>query len=197
MVPILLFFIVLNSTYAYLTATTKGESATTATAKVQIKIPNSTSMSILSTVSNSAIVSTLILPGDTLNIESSIVNLSDVKIYLLLKLSVNVKKSGESNPTVISTKFYSLSGSTLVRITQTTGESTADISDDDFSSYALTQEAKTTSNTFNITHTFAGEEYDNSYALAQASYTLTGYAIQYPNVSALEATATLWKMANT
>ena len=196
LIPILLFFIILNSTYAYLTASAQGQTATTATAKVQIKFPNTTEATISTAVSNSTTVTTVILPGDVLNISTAVENLSDVKVYLLLKLSVDIKKSGETNATNVSTKFYALSGSSLIQVTQTAGASTADTSDDNFSSYALTQDAKTTSNTFNITYTFAGAEYDNSYALAQASYTLTGYAIQFPNVSSLEATATLWELAN-
>ena len=196
LIPILLFFIILNSTYAYFTASSSRETATTATAKVQIKFPNTTTASISTMVTNSTTVSTVILPGDVLNISTVVENLSDVKVYLLLKLSVDVKKSGETNATNVSTKYYSLSGSNLTQITQTAGASTADISDDNFSSYALTQDAKTTSNTFNMIYTFAGAEYDNSYALAQASYTLTGYAIQFSNVTSLEATAMLWKLAN-
>ena len=102
-------------------------------------------------VTNSTTVSTVILPGDVLNISTVVENLSDVKVYLLLKLSVDVKKSGETNTTNVSTKYYSLSGSNLTQITQTAGASTADISDDNFSSYALTQDAKTTSGVYPIT----------------------------------------------
>ncbi len=188
-----MFFLVCNATYSYLTATTNSQAGSATTATVQIKFTGES----VESVSTSSTVSEKIIPGDTLTIKAKIDNQSNVDIYLLIKLQVSVKKTTDSSASIVSKKFYSLSGSTLTEITQTAGSSTTDTSDDDFSSDAQKQTKNTISNEFKTTHVFDGATYDNNYIGATASYIITAYAIQYDNISQSTATQVLWNNANT
>ena len=91
-IPFLVFFISMNTTYAYFTATASKQESSTNTATIRI---NFSDVGYSATNTNNAIVSSSkttsvrnILPGDTLKVNGSIITLGSASCYLIFEIEV-------------------------------------------------------------------------------------------------------------
>ena len=129
-----------------------------------------------------------VFPGDTLNINGSLLNDGNNDCYAILEFEVYVQKYGASTKETAVHKYYAYEGSTLKEITGMSGA---------YSTYATIISSTSGSNrkSFNLSYKFDGEKYNNSYKKATVTYAVNGYAIQTANVSQTKATEELLNTA--
>lgn len=170
--PILVFFISMNATYAYFSAKTSGE-APVSTAVLTIDFSNNTSTTI---DSNTITNSTRIIPGQTIAINTSIENTGSCDVYAIIELKIEVTRFGESDKETVLSKCYSFDGTTPVEVLET-GENT-------YSTTAIILEAPNENKTNNYLKTFSlpylidFNTYGNEYQNGTLTYSLVGHAIQ-------------------
>lgn len=190
-VPILVFFITVNVTYAYFTARSAAQEGTTATGSVVIRLSTDTQPKVNSTaVTNS----TKILPGDTLAMTGTLENAGTHSFYAIFEYKVIVTKAETgSTPESVLLGYYTYVNSTLTQIVK---------NEDVYSANAFLLEAANADRTntfsidFNIPYTFDGNIFDNDYKNATVTYSLKAVAIQSESIGGAEsATAELIKMA--
>lgn len=170
----------MNVTYAFFTATAKNSNAVNKTGLIKIMFDPITKQLNTTDISGTAQV----FPGDTLNINGSLLNDGNNDCYAILEFEVYVQKYGASTKETAVHKYYAYEGSTLKEITGTTGS---------YSTYASIISSTSGSNkkSFNLSYKFTGEKYDNSYKKATVTYAVYGYAIQTANISQTKATEEL------
>ena len=109
LVPILLFFVSLNGTFSYFTASAQKHVSNTSTAILSIKVVNDQVV-----VNSAAYTSQKIVPGDTLKFTGSLQNLSSIPVYVVAVLNTVVTKTNTESVTL--TKYYSRNNTTWVEI---------------------------------------------------------------------------------
>jgi len=184
-IPILVFFISMNITYAYFTASTSSKQASSTTAIIKISLNTTATPKLNSTEISD---NTKVLPGDTLQVKAKVSNSVKSDVYVLLELIIWVKKSTDEEGTIKVQEFYTLNNSALELVTGTT---------DNYTNTAFTLTAETNTSEITFEHTFDFDEYDNTYKNAESIYRITAYAIQTTNVTnnAMGATDLLIQMA--
>lgn len=192
-IPILTFFAAVNVTYAYFTARAAEMTDSAATGSLLIKLSTDTQAKINSTVLTGT---TKLLPGDTLSIDGTVENAGTNSFYAILQLTITVTKaaSGSTAETALSA-FYTIQGSTAVKIVETSGT---------YSAHAFVVDAanedktNTYTKAFSLPHVFDGETYNNDYKNASVTYALKAVAIQNVAIeSEAVATTELIRIAQT
>jgi len=177
-IPITLFFVAIDATYAYFTSTLQ-ETKTTATARLTIEFGDTTK-----TFANSTEItnSTLILPGDTIVASGTVENSGNVQAYVIIKFKLSVTKSGSSNEELIDEKYYTIHNSNLQEIT---------VDGNSISHNAFIMNGGA-SQPFAISYQLDFDEFNNDYKQAKLSYSLQACAIQTTSLpDAAEATTLL------
>ena len=177
-IPILLFFVAVNITFAYFTATTSS-SASPSTAALVIKFTDDTSIYANSIATST---DTLVLPGDTLNAVGSVKNDGNINAYVVLKLTVSIYKPNQATGLTVCNKIYSFANSTLQEVEQ---------SGNTYSCDAFVLNSKASKN-FTIPYTLDFNQIGNDYQNGSASYAIEACAIQFSAISnSTEATTLL------
>ena len=183
-IPFLLFFISMNVTYAYFTATATEKKSTATTAVIRVGFDSSTTTEINSNVLTSH-VDNIFYPGDVLSAQGKIENSGKSNIYAILVFKVLVTKKGETEAQTAIEKYYSFDGSgNQVEIV---------VSNNSFSNNACLIEAPNANKTnnytrsFSVSYEFVGADYDDDYQEASVEYLIAAYAVQTTN---LEGTGT-------
>lgn len=185
-IPFLMFFISINTTYAFFTATTTEKHSSTETAIVRITF-NEVQANAISTASQSS--STTIMPGDTLTVAGQLVNSGTADCYVAIVYEIKITKIDGSTETPFK-KYYTYKSGVLTEITGTEGNysTTAGI---------LKEKDGEDSVTLNLpTYEFAGATYNNDYKNATVTYFLKGSAIQTVNIPGGASEATDILMGN-
>lgn len=179
---ILSFFLTVNLTYAYFTATTAKNGVGSATTALMKVVFSQTSKTINSTVITG---SDKLLPNDTFAVTAKLQNTGNVSVYAIVSLVLNITKADSSVETI--RKYFTLEGSTLKEITG---------APNNYTNHAFELNANASSSTFTASYKFLGTTYDNSYQNARVEYTLKANAIQTANIeSNITATNLLMKNA--
>ena len=168
--PILAFFMSVNATYAYFTASASKQEATTTTGIIRIVFTDETSGLINSQPITDSVK---VLPGDTLSVSGAVKNSGNASCYAILELKVEVKRTGESDAEAKRSKFYTFVGSTLTEIEEI---------ENGYNAVAFTLAVNETKN-ISFSYEFDVYEYDNTYKNASATYSLTAHAIQTANLN--------------
>lgn len=176
-IPFLVFFISMNTTYAFFTATATKKESTTTTATVQITFKtDGVSTVSASTESGEAMV----IPGDTLTLTGSLTNVGSADAYAIMEFIVTVQKTGSTDIETVCKKYYTFVDSTLTEITGT---------ENNYSTNAgiiTSNTSKHFTSTNALTFTFTGATYDNSYKNATMNYYINASAIQTANLASTE-----------
>lgn len=190
-IPFLVFFISMNSTFAYFTATATKQQSAGQTASVQITFKTNGVSTVTATTKSGNVK---IIPGDTLSIGGTITNSGTTDAYVLIKYVLRIQKAGTSYIETKEKKYLVFDEQKNLVNVETNG-----ILD-------TTQFAKIISSTANqnsidftgdeqLTHSFEGQKYDNSYKNAKVEYELCAYAIQTSHITQQEATEQLLQNA--
>ncbi|MBR6779325.1 MAG: hypothetical protein IKM43_04225 [Clostridia bacterium] len=181
--PILVFFLAMNSVYAYFTATTTQKQTSNTTSIIQIGFTDATNATI-----NSVTVTenTKILPGQTIQINGGIKNTGSASFYALIEICLYITKVGGTE-TIIQSDVYTITQQGLKQL---------EFSDeqDKYTTEACALNYNTTTNVgesinFSTSYEFGFYEYDNTYQGATFRYSITAYAIQkFVIEDAVEAT---------
>lgn len=182
-IPILAFFISMNATFAYFTATAEKKQATSETAIVKIKFSDDTSTLINSSTVTSSVQ---LVPGDTLTIDGDLENSGNVAVYAILEFEVYVTKKDSTTKETAVHKYYTFVDSTLTEITGSAGNYSANAT-------MLYVDSPNNAKSFTLNYLFDGNTYGNEYKNATVTYSVNGYAIQTVNIDggASEATELL------
>lgn len=170
--PMIVFLLSLNIVYALFTASSTPISSSQTTAIVRIGFSNDTALNNVAVSSTSSNITNLV-PGDDLTLTGKVVNSGNSAIYFLLNLKLEIRKTTSNANTTILNKVYTISSNNIVE-------------------YNSTNNAAAASNTpneefaFSFTHTLS-TDYGNEYQLAEITYTLTAYAVQQYNLTAVTA----------
>jgi len=187
-VPILLFSISFNLTYAYFTATAKEQAATTETAIVKLMFEeyedeNKTQKEIIR--NSVTVTASTLLPGDTLNAKAKILNDGNVSVYSIFNFKLSIAVDGGTATDVVN-DFY----------TFTTAGVITKIDTSNYSSAKPCTLAKDASVELVVPTIFSGETYTNTYQNAHVTFTFTGYAIQTSHITETNAITEMLKLAN-
>ncbi len=177
-IPILSFFVAINITFAYFTATTSS-SASQSTAKLIIKVADDT---VIYANSNVITNDSVLLPGDTLTAVGSVENNGNINAYVILKLTVSISKAGTTSKLVVCDKIYSFTNSTLQEVVKTGNT---------YSCNAFVLNGNATKS-LTIPYTLDFNQIGNDYQNGSVSYSLEACAIQFASIeNAQEATTLL------
>lgn len=110
-VPFLLFFISMHSTYAYFTATAKEQKSTTSTAKIQIMLtePEKTFEDLDKNIISAEFEGrpeNQVLPGNTIYFDGTLLNKGTADCYILIQFSITITKVGSATPETHILKYY-------------------------------------------------------------------------------------------
>ena len=178
-VPILAFFLCLDITYAYFTATASGVNSSTTTGQVILTFNSATTNGTTMT-SGGASIGTL-FPGDSLTVAAVVRNSGDVPIYAIVKLDLVI------NSVTVDSKYYTATGTQLTY----TGSGPSTYYTTGASEIAASSNASAFNYVYNIPTNFG-----NTYQGTSASITISGYGIQKANISsAIEASNRLVNLA--
>ena len=165
LIPILLFFVSMNITYAYFTAKVQTENASASTAVLKIQFSEETD---IYANSQKVTTNTKLLPGDALSVSGAVENVGNAQIYVIIAFKLYVTKSGESTKETLQDEYYSIQDSQTTRITKV---------DETYLVTAFTLDINA-SKTFEISYLFDVNKFDNTYKNATVSYELQAYALQ-------------------
>ncbi len=181
-IPFLLFFISMNATYAYFTATATKKESTTNTAIIKISLNNvSDSISRVTSETEEGKIQKLV-PGDTLNINGTLVNSGSTSCYVIIEFSLEIKKINDAFSETHVKEYYTFENSedgTTYTKKEIHGNP------NNYSTQAGIILKDGTRN-FNLTYTFTGNEYGNEYNQATATYKVRAHALQTGNLAATE-----------
>ena len=175
--PIILFFIVISSCYAYFTAQARKQYGENSTAFLQVSFNNnnhSVSVNSQTITSNQKI-----LPGDKMEIKGLIENIGSTNAYCILVLEINITKTDSDSADYSYSKAFSLSNTKFVEINGT---------ENNYSVMAFVLECANANKTnnyslnFSLPFTFDGETFDSSYENAMIVYNISAYSIQQDNI---------------
>ena len=176
-VPLLIFFAMINVTYAYFTARPLPFEGATTSGLVLVRLNGDIKTKINSTETTAT---SKLLPGDTLSVCGTVENAGTTAIYVLFELEILVTKQGSDDAEQEMLEYFTLVDGTATQINVTTN-------DDGTKTYSSTafyiesaNEDKTNEFTkdFEISHVFDGEKYNNDYKNASVTYTLKVTSIQ-------------------
>ena len=179
-IPILVFFAIVNVVYAYFTAKPLPIEGSTGTGTIILQLTDGTETQVNSIAKTD---STKLVPGDTLSVVGTIENAGTAHFYVVFEFEVKVKKESESEFSTVLSSYYTIVDDTATEIT---------VEDGVYSATAFVIEAANDDKTneytkdFEISYIFDGETYDNDYKNASVEYTLKISAIQK---DALESSA--------
>ena len=171
-VPMIVFLFSLNIVYALFSASTTPITSAQTTAVVRVGFSNDTTLNNVAISSTSSTITNLV-PGDDLTLAGKVVNTGNSAIYFLLNLKLQVTKSGSSSSQTILNKVYTISSNNVVEYNNTNNAAAA--------SNTANEEIP-----FSLTHSLS-TEYGNEYQSAEITYTLTAYAIQQYQLTAVSA----------
>lgn len=174
--PFLVFFISINVTYAYLTATTSKYSALS-TALIKISLSNFNASGFTSVSSDEETID-YIYPGDTLTINGTLINSGSSPCYAIIEFTLDVTKVNQSQAETHAKQYFTFT------MNQNGTYSQAEITknQNNFSINAgiiLKNETRD----FTITYVFDGIVYNNDYKLASATYKIRAQAMQMSSVT--------------
>lgn len=178
LVPILLFFVSLNGTFSYFTASAQKHVSNTSTAILSIKVINDQVV-----VNSAAYTSQKIVPGDTLKFTGSLQNLSSIPVYVVAALNTVVTKTNTESVTL--TKYYSRNNTTWVEI---------GVSNNKFNANSF-EMAKDATLSFSFEQLLDGDDFNNDYFGANVKFTLSVFAIQTANITHEKADELLYAKA--
>ena len=176
--PILLFFISMNATYAFFTASAMKKEATARTGIIRIEFNGDLTEQVNSTTVSET---TKVLPGDILTLEGVVKNTGNSSCYVILEFKIDIATSGEETASSTQTKYYTFSGSTLTEIIET---------ESGYSAVAFTLDENATKS-FTLTYEFDLYVFDNTYKNATANYFVSAYSIQTKNLTDTTAVTTM------
>lgn len=196
-IPLLIFFAIINVTYAYFTAQTAPAEGVTDSGVVLIKvneIPTTKISEGATTVSR-----TTLLPGDTLSICGKIENGGTTAVYVLFQMKITIKKSGPGSAETVVDSFF-----TIVKNASTGKDEQKEIHVTDngngtftYSNTAFKIDAPNADKTnaytkdFEVSYTLDGDTYNNDYKKATVTYSLNITAIQADSLTPENATQLL------
>ncbi len=169
--PILFFFISMNVTYSFFTATAKKQVASTTIGTIRIGLTNDQVQ-----VNSEDFDSQKIVPGDEISISARVINQGSAGIYAILKFTVNIVATDTSYNKNMS-MFYSFDENGLVEILSSSG-----------TCFVL---ETTQYQDFSISTDFSAVSYGNEFQQATVSITLSAYSIQTANLTLAQATTEL------
>jgi len=176
LVPILLFLVSMNGTYAYYTATTTPHSSETSTAILSIKLANEQVQ-----VNSVAYGSQLLVPGDTLAFTGSLKNESSLSVYAVMVLKTVITKSNSESDTL--TKYFSRDNANWVEIK---------IENEAFNGDAF-EMAKNATLSFDFEQVLNGADFNNDYFGAEVVVSVSAYSIQTANLTLVQANKNLYE----
>ena len=187
-IPILLFGISFNITYAYFTATAKEQVSTTETAIVRLGFDeytggDKTQKEIMR--NSSTVTASTLLPGDKLTAKAKIINNGNVEVYAIFNFKLSITLEGGDTTDIIN-DFY----------TFTTNGTITKLNTANYSSNVPCTLAKDASVELVVPAEFSGETYTNTYQNAHVVFTFTGYAIQTSHITEVEAIGQMLQLAN-
>lgn len=186
-IPFLLFFISLNTAYAFFTATAAKSESTSNTATIRINIgevgETVTDVNQVVTSSTTEGVVNKVLPGDELTLAGTLANAGSAECYVILEFKIDVTKVGSTESENITKEYYTFtttSSSPLAysqtKITESEGtySSNAGIICANNESETNTDDERN----FSLSYTFDGATFGDVYKNANITYTIRAYAIQ-------------------
>ena len=181
-IPFLVFFISLNTVYAYFTASSTLSGKTTKTATVELSFKADGASTIVATTESGT---AKIIPGDTLTIGGKVFNVGSADAYAVLVYTLKIKKTSSSYAETIAKKYLTFdTNSNLVEITGTTGNYNC------LASQIVVNNFKTLSGKL-LQYKFNAAEFDNTYQNAKIFYEISAYGIQCANLTQDQATEML------
>ncbi len=138
-------------------------------ANLEVNLLNSSGATLTSSNFESGYLTTKLVPGDTVDFSTvKVKNTGEADIYCLVRLDVEITKTDSTVTT--SSYWYNLSGTAVNAASMPSNTTPA------------THVAMGASDAIDVTFTFVGELYDNSYKGATVKFTLGAYAVQYANI---------------
>ena len=178
-IPVLIFFLTLNVTYAYFTASSATKSLSKNVGVVRLTFDSATAGGVTMTSAGADLGTAL--PGQTIAISAQAKNLGTVPIYVILKINLEIDDE------VIDSSYYTLAG-TEIEYTEVNNVIT-------YTTPATSIDAGATASAFNYNYIIP-EELDNTYMDKVVSISINGYGIQTYEVTALNATKMLVALSN-
>ncbi len=175
-VPILLFFVSMNATYSYFTASAKKQTATGSTAIIRIEMSNDQVQ-----VNSVEYDSQLLVPGDTLTFTGKLNNTGSSPVYTIMVLKTEIKRTDGQEDTPLI-KYYTYASNEWSEMTINNGAFSLD-------SFEL---KNSTSLDFSLDQTLAGEKYGEEYFGASVVFTVSAFSIQTANLTLAQANAQLY-----
>lgn len=176
LVPILLFFVSMNATYAYFTASTSELTANMSTAVVKIEFANDKIQ--VNTVDYD---SQLLTPGDTIKFVGKIQNSDSAAVYAVVVLKTVITKA--SSDVVTLTKYFTRSNNAWVELA---------IVNNAFNGNCF-EMPKNTVLDFVLDQTLDGADYGIDFMGAGVDFSVSAYAIQVANLSLVQANTRLYE----
>lgn len=158
------FLLSMGCAYAYFTATTNQQQDTVNTAIIRVGFTDSTT---IQNVSSPYLISERVYPGSTITVNGAVQNTGTYIIWAILELQVSV---GEN---VVEQSYYTATG---VVIESSNGAYTT----------SATQINESSNSQFSLTYTLS-QDYDNTYMNQPVTVSVIAHAIQYTNVTGVEA----------
>lgn len=167
-IPLILFFAVINVTYSFFTSRAEASVSTPATGTLKISLEDPYAVSSSGGYE--------VYPGEDLEIESTIENTGNTPCYSLLKFSVTITPEDNSVETLTESAFYSLDNNGNSKRVVKSGEDYV-IANTSTNATAFLMEGGDSID-FVLTHTLDGETITNDYQNASIYYSISGFAIQ-------------------
>lgn len=166
-IPILLFYISLNATYSYLSATAYSDKNTVDISVIKVEFSEKSNNIDANTIT----ASSKLIPGKTIELSGKVQNTGNEAIYAIITFEIETTKVG--GETYKTKKYYTLENGKLKEIIILT---------DNYSNYAFSMEANDITENFSVEHYFDFYKYDNTYINANVKYSLSVNAIQSKNI---------------
>ena len=170
-IPILVFLLVFNGSYAYFTATAKAQNSTTTTAIIKIGFTDDIATTIKE--SGATVTRAKLIPGDSVTFKGTVQNTGTADLYAIVSYELEVIKT-DNTSSVVKSGYLNAVGSELVL-------------GDGVYTTAATLMAVNAINSFEVSHEFDFFEYDNTYKNAQVIFRAKAQAIQQSNIASASA----------
>lgn len=170
-IPILVFLLVFNGSYAYFTATAKAQNSTTTTAIIRIGFTDDIATTIKE--SGATVTRAKLIPGDSVTFKGTVQNTGTADFYAIVSYELEVIKT-DNTSSIVKSGYLNAAGSELV------------MSDGVYTT-AATPMAVNAINSFEVSHEFDFFEYDNTYKNAQVIFRAKAQAIQQSNIASASA----------
>lgn len=201
LIPFLLFFIAMHSTYAYFTATASEKKSTASTATIQILLtePERSFVDIYDNIISSEAADQIqnqVLPGNTIYFNGTLINKGNAECYVLIKFTIDITKAGSSTTENFTTEYYSFANNEQIEITEKDGEYSNNVG-------IIPKNNNSVENTsderdFTLSFEIDGKRFTDAYQGATLNYSIKAYAIQTVHIpdGAAGATALLMEYIN-